>query len=426
MTAVVLLVAAVPAASAGELGETMFVSGFVSQGYLNTRENDYLVQDSVNGTAAFTEAAVTLTARPMDRLRVGIQFLGRNFGTTGGDQVIIDWAYGDYRLKDQLGIRAGKVKLPFGLYNEGRDVDMLRTSIFLPQSIYNERMRDFILAYEGLGLYGNFDLHVGGELDYHVYGGTLNIPEISNSLWEDALATTGQNMEPVAALMFDRDNGYPDGTSTATYSSLSGASVTFPWIFGGSLIWTTPLEGLRFGTTALTGRYNIQSAIRYDVTVPEGNPQPGYHPYTVDIDDTGEIDYLATVSAEYLFHDWNFAAEYYQDTVDESVTKGWYVLAGYQVSRLLALASYYSDADPTGGNADVDFIEQVGLPDYYGWQRDLTVSARFDLTDFWLFKLEYHFIDGVALTEDRPISEDLADPKSRKWGMFAAKTTFHF
>ena len=66
------------------------------------------------------------------------------------------------------------------------------------------------------------------------------------------------------------------------------------------------------------------------------------------------------------------------------------------------------------------------MPDYYGWQRDLTFSARFDLNDFWLFKLEYHHIDGVALTEPRLLEDDLAEPKTRYWGMFAAKTTFYF
>ena len=128
-----------------------------------------LLGEATNGTSAFTEAAITVTAQPMDRLRVGIQFLGRSFGSSGGDQVVIDWAYGDYRWKDQLGFRAGKVKLPFGLYNEGRDVDMLRTCIFLPQSIYNERMRDFILAYEGAGAYGNFPQP--GQLEHDRFQG---------------------------------------------------------------------------------------------------------------------------------------------------------------------------------------------------------------------------------------------------------------
>ena len=426
-TGILLLVlAAATLAVAGEVGDNLYVNGFVSQGYLNTSKNNYLVPRSVNGTAAFTEAAITLLARPMDRLQVGIQFLGRNFGNSGNDQVVIDWAYGDYRWKDQLGFRAGKVKMPFGLYNEGRDVDMLRTTIFLPQSIYNEKQRDFILAYEGAGAYGNFDLHGGGELDYHIYAGTLNVPDATKGFWGDLFSNAGKDLEPIAGIVFDRENGYPDGTAEAQYRSMDESQVTFPWIVGGSLIWSTPLEGLRLGTTAMQSRYNIQSILRYDMTVPEPNPDAGYHPYAIDIDETIKINHLGTLSAEYLRNDWNLAAEYYHDSISEKKSTGWYVQAGYRVSRLLSLAGYYSDAEPNGGDEEIQELQMLGLPDYYGWQRDLTISGRFDLTDFWLFKLEYHFIDGVALTEPQSLEEDLADPKERKWGMFAAKTTFHF
>ena len=39
-----------------EVAENLYLNGFVSQGYLNSSENDYLVSRSVDGTAAFTEA----------------------------------------------------------------------------------------------------------------------------------------------------------------------------------------------------------------------------------------------------------------------------------------------------------------------------------------------------------------------------------
>ncbi len=38
------------------------IGGFVSQGYLNTSENNYLVSRSVNGTAEFTDAAIFFSA----------------------------------------------------------------------------------------------------------------------------------------------------------------------------------------------------------------------------------------------------------------------------------------------------------------------------------------------------------------------------
>ena len=411
---------------AAEIDDNIFLNGFVSQGYLNTSENNYLVPRSIQGTAAFTEAAITLTATPMDRLRVGIQFLGRNFGNTGNDQVLIDWAYGDYRWKDQLGFRAGKVKMPFGLYNEGRDVDMLRTSIFLPQSIYNEKMRDFILAYEGAGAYGSFDLQGGGELDYHAYVGTLNVPDSSTGFWSDIFESTSRDLEPVVGLAVDDEYGNSPGTAEAEFRSIDEWQVSFPWVFGGAVIWTTPLEGLRLGSTAFQGRYHIQTVVRYDVNIPDGNTGAGYHPYDIAIDQTDNINHIATFSAEYIRNDLTLAAEYYHDDFDDSTTRGWYVLAANRFSRLLSLACYYSDAEPLEGEEGIGNLEAVGLPDYYGWQRDLTISARFDLTDFWLFKLEYHFIDGVALTQPRTLEENLADPMKQHWGMFAAKTTFYF
>ena len=55
----------------------------------------------------------------------------------------------DYRFKDWLGIRAGRVKIPFGLYNDSSDVDSARVPILLPQSLYPTLNRDFLLAQTG-------------------------------------------------------------------------------------------------------------------------------------------------------------------------------------------------------------------------------------------------------------------------------------
>jgi hypothetical protein len=133
--------------------------------------------------------------------------------------VVIDWAFGDYRWKDQLGFRAGKVKLPYGLYNEGRDVDMLRTSIFLPQSIYNERMRDFILAYEGAGAYGSLASGIGG-FDYHVFGGTLNVPDAGAGYWRNNFEQGAVTFEPQIADIVEAERNLVPGSATATFAGI--------------------------------------------------------------------------------------------------------------------------------------------------------------------------------------------------------------
>ena len=87
-----------------------------------------------------------------------MQLFSRDLGDAANNKINLDWAYADYRQWDWLGLRIGRVKLPIGLYNETRDMDMLRTCIVLPQGIYNELERDNLIALNGMGLYGHVDM----------------------------------------------------------------------------------------------------------------------------------------------------------------------------------------------------------------------------------------------------------------------------
>lgn len=408
------------AAAAQGLGESLYISGFVSQGYLNTSEVNYLVPRSVNGTAEFAEAAITVAARPEDRLRVGVQLLARNFGDTGNDFVTVDWAYGDYHWRDWLGLRVGKVKMPYGFYNEGRDVDMLRTSIFLPQSIYNEKMRDFIQAYQGAGAYGNFTLGGYGEGEYHVFGGTLNVPDPTRGFWRDVYAAAAEALEGEVGRIVSDETGR---TATATYDEFRDAVVSFPWAYGGAVTWQTPLAGLRLGATGFQGRFNIQGRLRYDVLLRAETPGglPDYAPAVFDLDDTTEIGHIAVFSGEYLRDRWSLAAEYLHEKIGDDTSVGWFVQAGWQAGERVTVGAYYSDA-----RIDESEVTDLGLPDYYAWQRDLAFSVRVDLTENWLFKIENHFIDGVTLAQRRSLDVEASDPLPRDWGMLVAKVTFLF
>src|SRR5687768_5775026 len=113
------LVALASPALAIDLDETNTLSdvevhGFVSQGFIKTIRNQYLVPQTKRGTFDLTEVGLNVTKTITDRLRVGVQFFGGGFVTTGAYNAKLDWFYLDYRWKDWLGIRAGRVKLPFG------------------------------------------------------------------------------------------------------------------------------------------------------------------------------------------------------------------------------------------------------------------------------------------------------------------------
>src|SRR5258706_15527406 len=216
------LVAAVLAqqpASAAELSlvgqlPSLDVHGFISQGFLLTSANDYLAEAS-RGSCEFPEVGLNFTLPANDRLTLGVQIFSRKLGPLGDYRATFDWYYLDYHWKDWLGIRAGRVKLPFGLYNDSSDIDSARVPILLPQSVYPTANRDFLLAQTGAEIYGYVRMRAAGAFDYRIYAGTIfiDVPQQPGSPFQ----------------VMDLKTKY---------------------VVGGRLVWETPLEGLRLAGSA--------------------------------------------------------------------------------------------------------------------------------------------------------------------------------
>ncbi|HEY0707179.1 MAG TPA: hypothetical protein VGG33_10290, partial [Polyangia bacterium] len=187
--------------------------GFVSQGFLKSTGNHYLAR-SKRGSFEFNEVGLNFTKVINDRLRTGLQLFARDVGEIGNYTARIDWFYLDYRIADWLGFRAGRTKLPFGLYNELSDIDSARVPALLPQSVYSIRNRDYLLAQTGAELYGWTPLGSFGALEYRLYFGTVFVdPDTSSS----------------AAIRIDR--------------------LDIPYLGGVRVMWETPLPGLRVGAS---------------------------------------------------------------------------------------------------------------------------------------------------------------------------------
>src|SRR5438309_8476148 len=202
--------AAVELALPGQL-PSLDVHAFISQGFLFTSANDYLA-DSSRGSFEFSEVGLNVTLPATDRLTLGLQIFSRKLGPLGDYRATLDWYYLDYHWRDWLGIRAGRVKLPFGLYNDISDVDSARTAVLLPPSIYRAQNRDFLLAQTGVEAYGYRDLGAAGGLDYRLYGGTIFL---------DVKQQPG--------------------------SPFTVVDLNVPFVAGGRMLWVPPIEGLRLG-----------------------------------------------------------------------------------------------------------------------------------------------------------------------------------
>jgi len=131
------------------------VYAFASQGFILTNNNNnYLAADTTHGSFQFSELGVNLTKSLTDRFRVGLQLFAQDLGPTGNYNIKADWFYLDYRFNNWLGVRAGRVKIPFGLYNDSADIDSARVAVLLPQSVYPEENRNYLLAQTGGEVYG--------------------------------------------------------------------------------------------------------------------------------------------------------------------------------------------------------------------------------------------------------------------------------
>src|SRR3569833_3350287 len=98
------------------------IHGFVSQGYIKTtKENQYPVGNSGEGSYNFNDFGINFARRVAPRLRVGLQHFAQDQRNNSNDKNTEKRTNGDYRHKDWLGVRVGKVKIPLGLFNESRD-----------------------------------------------------------------------------------------------------------------------------------------------------------------------------------------------------------------------------------------------------------------------------------------------------------------
>lgn len=371
--------------------------GFASQGFLASTDYNYL-GSTKDGSFQFNEFGINASFAPFERTRIMAQGFMFDLGNVNNNQAFLDYASLEYTFSDLVGIRGGRIRRPGGIYNHIQDVDLARTAVLLPQGIYDARWRDFSTSIDGAMLFGTLPFGGAGSLGYEAFGGYMNPDD------KGGVARNIQDGLPPAPL--------------ARFVGLESSLIT-----GAQLWWNTPVDGLRFGASG--GQvWDFEWNIWLD-------PLVTGLPTAVTRRTQSDIPYVY-LSAEYLWKGWTFQAEYYSiflnlaDSIggtevssDKYANDAWYVGASYRVNDWLELGTYYTEyyldtADRRGHARSVS-------SDAY--QKDLALTTRFDITDWWLFKLEGHWIRGTSLLQD---SAHNPTRNGDSWWMFAAKTTFSF
>ncbi len=383
--------------------DSIQLHGFASQGYLSSDLNNYYAETE-KGSFEFNEFGLTVIADPLDRVQIGMQLLSRDLGNISNNEIAIDWASGTYRWRDWFAISAGQLKIPWGFYNETRDIDLLRPWIFLPSGLYNEQFRDVYSSYSGINVGGDLSGERFGSLTYALGYGEKIVSDSTSaylvSLSEDIFQKT---------------------------------QVKASDLFLAKLDWETPLPGLRLGATSFLGQLELSAEANSHSVWVENNIAPG----TPIIENTAD-DLSFILSAEYTRNNLTIAAEYQKEREYHQVSRnpstgaflkgdgvyaeGYYVSLAYRFTHWLQCGAYYSVHYPNADDKDGKKLEEDGVPAHDAWQKEAVLTTRIDFNDHWLLKFESHAIEGTA---DVPDFANL-DGLSENSFLFAVKTTFSF
>lgn len=381
-------------ASAAVTWKNVQFGGFFSQGYLNSTNNNFPV-DTKDGTFEFREEALNASATFGTHLRVGAQVFAQKLGKYGDDKPILDWLVVDYNFRPEFGVQVGRLKYPRGLYSDVLDVDMVRPFIFLPQSNYDARLRDYQASFDGAKIYGS--ISVGQHsFDYKVFYG--DIPMKTDSGLADYFNASSLFANPPGA-----------------------TSLTLDTVRGATLNWNTPVAGLRFGLYYSSLSHLLVSGAFRQVPVWTSSID------IVKIENEG-------VSAEYTRGPWTFAGEYLESKIDTLLTlppqlgmapskgksgsQAYYVSVSRRLGTKFEVGTYFSETKNT-------YVLPDSLPSDAS-RKDWTVAVRYDVNDHLLFKLEVHSINGTRDITNVPGISNPPTGLKDSMLLFAAKTTLSF
>jgi hypothetical protein len=327
------------------------IHGFAAQAFVYSNANNYLAMNTSGGNSDWTEAAVNINAQVSDRLRVGAQLHYTRLGAFGAEEPTVDWALGDLNINQWMGLRAGKVKIRWGLYNDIQDYDPGYLWSLLPEGLYAIDIRSTNLAQLGAELYGQVPLKWKlGSLQYSAYYGSYRY--VSDEGEMEQFKEAGMNF------------ANPPGGKTP----------------GFDLRWATPLKGLEVGGSLMmfdgkgdlvNGTYNQPLAF-----------WPTY--YASYEQRRFFLSYQYTKLVEYQ----TVAITGSAPQTSDSAYWSWFAMAGYHFTNKLQAGVYYNRYLLFSGGNNSD------PANYF---RDWVASGRYEINSNCYAKLEGHFIDGNGL-----------------------------
>lgn len=377
-------------AQAIELNDDIKLHGFLTQGYFLTSDNRIFGTSDSEGSFDFTEAGLNASWTPNADFRLAAQVLFRRAGIGHENDFELDFGLLDYTFLSaadhRLGARIGRVKIPYGFYNDTRDVIFTRPTILLPQSIYPDRTRNLSLSADGGLVYGEYRNELG-TLSLELGGGILRSADLDTELailGFDFPGSTYSEPSYIGRLSYDLEGGRYRIAITSARMNTRYDPMLFPPkdLTAGKFIFKPFIFSAQYNTERLS--FTTEYAIRHSERTGFGD--------RFDISLTGESYYLQT---QYRF--------------DEN----WQAIIRYDV--------LYNNNDDKNGQK---YQALTGRPNHTQFAKDWTFGLRYYVDSSFLIAAEYHYVNGTAWL---PI-QDNPDPNSleQRWHMFSLAASYRF
>jgi hypothetical protein len=378
------------------------VNGFLSQSAFHTSDNNVAGDSDDSISTDFNEAGLNASLNLPAHFRISGQVLARNAGHYDNgalrtDYFNVDWQFWSSAAA-RAGVRVGRVRNAYGLYNETRDVAHTRPGLTLPGVIYLEQARDLNISRDGIGLYSDIFTRYG---TLAIEAGTGEA-RVSKRLVKEALMSDGAGIEP----------------DDARISMLA-------------LNWEDADGHWRFALS----RYRITSDVTANVSaiIPVLNLNTEFEgDFTLD---------TTLLSAQYSTEQWQLTAEYLRFTYDLDFDlvarrypgEGAYVQYTWLFSPAWQLYGRYEngvmDRHHRNGSAMEQFcgdpfFDKFCSPRTAGFRRDSTLGLRWDINAQWMLATEAHYVEGIM---GLPYSDNPEPLKAATyWTLLGVELAFRF
>lgn len=374
------------------------IHGFIGQSYIVTSHNDVFGNSDKGGSFGLTEAGLNASFRPLPKLLVSAQVLSRRAGEGNSGMPRLDFAFLDYRVysheANQFGIRAGRLKNPFGFYNDTRDVPFTRPSILLPQSIYFDRTRNLGMSGDSVQAYSDLSHPKWGSFSTQ-FG--IWWPIVHDKDTHASVLAPGMNGN------LSREPSYIGRGIYETNDKRIRLAVSGIWLntnYISASNDTLPTDGsgsLQFSPIYFSAQYNTE---RWSLTSEYAIRHFAYSNFN-----NGVLDST------------NFYGESYYVQGEYRFTPKWEGFVRYDVlftDRSDKSGKQWASVNPTDPNR----------VDHSRYAKDITVGLRWNVTPEFMLRAEYHHVIGTGWLSglDNPEKKFT----NKEWDLFAIQGSYRF